>query len=238
MPLLSGAVVLVTGANGGLGHEFVQQALARGAAKVYATARRPQEWSDSRVVPLALDVTNPDSIRTAVTQAQDVTVLINNAGISVESDSFLALSDEKLREIMETNFFGPVALTRAFAPVLATSGTSAVLNIHSVLSWIALTGAYSASKAGLWSATNSFRQELAPQGTHVTGVHVGYMDTAMARGVNAPKTSAGEAARKSFDGLEQGDYEVIVDEISAGVKLGLSGPISDLYPALAASTPA
>ena len=138
---------------------------------------------------------------------------------------------------METNFFGPVALTRAFAPVLAASGTSAVLNIHSVLSWIALTGAYSASKAGLWSATNSFRVELAPQGTQVTGVHVGYMDTAMAKGVNAPKISPEEVARKSFDGLEQGDYEVIVDEISAGVKRGLSGSISDLYPILAANTP-
>jgi NAD(P)-dependent dehydrogenase (short-subunit alcohol dehydrogenase family) len=235
MPLLSGAVVLVTGANGGLGGELVEQALARGAAKVYATARRPQEWNDSRIVPLALDITNPDSIRAAVARAQDVTVLINNAGTSVESDAFLSLSDDQFREVMETNFFGPVALTRAFAPVLAASGTSAVLNIHSVLSWIALTGAYSASKAALWSATNSFRVELAPQGTQVTGVHVGYMDTAMAKGVDAPKASPQEVARKSFDGLEQGDYEVIVDDISAGVKLGLSGPIADLYPALASN---
>ena len=141
MPLLSGAVVLVTGANGGLGRELVEQSLARGAAKVYATARRPQEWNDSRVVPLALDVTDPDSIRAAVTLARDVTVLINNAGMGVESDTFLALPDRKIREVMETNFFGPVALTKAFAPVLAASGTSAVLNIHSVLSWIALTGA-------------------------------------------------------------------------------------------------
>ncbi|MDP9695361.1 UNVERIFIED_ORG: NAD(P)-dependent dehydrogenase (short-subunit alcohol dehydrogenase family) [Arthrobacter globiformis] len=238
MPLLSGAVVLVTGANGGLGRELVEQALARGAAKVYATARRPQEWNDPRVVALALDITDPDSIRAAVTQAQDVTVLVNNAGTSVASDTLLALSDAEIRGVMETNFFGPVALTRAFAPVLAANGASAVLNIHSVLSWIAFTGAYSASKAALWSATNSFRVELAPQGTQVTGVHVGYIDTAMAKGVDAPKTSPGEVARKSFDGLEQGDYEVIVDEISAGVKLGLSGPISDLYPALAANAPA
>jgi NAD(P)-dependent dehydrogenase (short-subunit alcohol dehydrogenase family) len=238
MPLLSGAVVLVTGANGGLGRELVEQALARGAAKVYATARRPQEWNDSRIVPLALDITNADSIRAAATQAQDVTVLINNAGMSVESDTLVALSEEEIRGVMETNFFGPVALTKAFAPVLAASGASAVLNIHSALSWIALTGAYSASKAALWSATNSFRVELAPQGTQVTGVHVGYIDTAMAKGVAASKTSPGEVARKSFDGLEQGDYEVIVDDISAGVKRGLSGPIQDLYPALAANTPA
>lgn len=238
MPLLSGSVVLVTGANGGLGRELVEQALARGAAKVYATARRPREWNDPRVVPLTLDVTAADSVRAAVAQAQDVTVLINNAGMSLASDTLLALSDEEIREVMETNFFGPVAMTRAFAPVLATSSTSAVLNIHSVLSWIALTGAYSASKAALWSATNSFRVELAPQGTQVTGVHVGYMDTAMATGVDAPKTSPGEVARKSFDGLEQGDYEVIVDEISAGVKLGLSGPISGLYPVLASNSPA
>ena len=235
MPQLSGAVVLVTGANGGLGREFVEQALARGAAKVYATARRPREWNDARIVPLVLDVTDPNSIRAAVAQAPDVTVLINNAGIAVESDTLLALPDEEVRKVMETNFFGPVALTKAFAPVLAASGTSAVLNIHSALSWIALTGAYSASKAGLWSATNSFRMELAPQGTHVMGVHVGYMDTAMAEGVNAPKTSPEEVVRKTFDGLEQGEYEVIVDEVSAGVKLGLSGSIPDLYPALAAA---
>jgi NAD(P)-dependent dehydrogenase (short-subunit alcohol dehydrogenase family) len=238
MPQLSGAVVFVTGANGGLGREFVEQALTRGAAKVYATARRPREWQDSRIVPLALDVTDPASVRAAVAQAPDVTVLINNAGIAVESDTLLALSDDEVRKVMETNFFGPVALTKAFAPVLAASGTSAVLNIHSALSWIALTGAYSASKAALWSATNSFRVELAPQGTHVTGVHAAYIDTAMAKGVNAPKVSPEEVVRKSFDGLEQGDYEVIVDGITAGVKLGLSGAISDLYPALAANAPA
>jgi NAD(P)-dependent dehydrogenase (short-subunit alcohol dehydrogenase family) len=238
MPHLSGAVVFVTGANGGLGREFVEQALARGAAKVYATARHPREWHDSRIVPLALDVTSHASIRAAVAQAPDVSVLINNAGISVESDALLDLPDEEFRRVMETNFFGPVALTRAFAPVLTASGTSAVLNIHSVLSWIALTGAYSASKAALWSATNSFRMELAPQGTHVTGVHVAYVDTAMAKGVDAPKISPEEVVRRSFDGLEQGEYEVIVDDTTAGVKRGLSGPILDLYPALAANAPA
>lgn len=235
MPQLSGAIVLVTGANGGLGREFVEQSLARGAAKVYATTRRPREWHDARIVPLVLDVTDPNSIRAAVAQAPDVTVLINNAGIAVESDTLLSLSNEEIRNVMETNFFGPIALTKAFAPVLAASGTSAVLNIHSALSWIALTGAYSSSKAALWSATNSFRMELAPQGTHVTGVHVAYIDTAMAEGVDAPKTAPEDVVRKSFDGLEQGDYEVIVDDITAGVKLGLSGAILDLYPALAAN---
>lgn len=235
MPQLSGAVVLVTGANGGLGREFVEQALARGAAKVYATARRPQEWHDSRIIPLSLDVTDPNSIRAAVAQAPDVTVLINNAGISVPADTLLDLPGEEFRRVMETNFFGPVALTRAFAPLLAASGTSAVINIHSALSWIALTGAYSASKAALWSATNSFRLELAPQGTHVTGVHVAYIDTAMAEGVDAPKTAPEDVVRKALHALEQGEYEVIVDDITAGVKLGLSGPILDLYPALAAN---
>ncbi|MDR6987542.1 NAD(P)-dependent dehydrogenase (short-subunit alcohol dehydrogenase family) [Paenarthrobacter nitroguajacolicus] len=237
MPQLTGAVVLVTGANGGLGREFVEQALARGAAKVYATARRPQEWHDSRIVPLALDVTDPASIRAVLEQAPDVTVLVNNAGIALETDTLLSLPDKEIRKVMETNFFGPVALTKAFAPVLALSPTSAVLNIHSVLSWIALTGAYSASKAALWSATNAFRIELAPQGTHVTGVHVAYIDTAMAEGVSAPKTAAEEVVRKAFDGLEQGDHEVIVDDITAGVKFGLSGSIPDLYPALAANAP-
>lgn len=238
MPQLSGAVVLITGANGGLGRECVEQALARGAAKVYAAARRPREWNNTRIVPLALDVTDPNSIRAAAAQAPDVTVLINNAGVAVESDTLLALPDDEIRYVMETNFFGPVALTRAFAPVLAAGGTSAVLNIHSALSWIALTGAYSASKAALWSATNSFRMELAPQCTHVTGAHVAYIDTAMAEAVDAPKTAPGEVVRKALNGLEQGEYEVIVDDITAGVKRGLSGPIVDLYPALTANVTA
>lgn len=108
MPSLNGAVVLVTGANGGIGTEFVHQALARGAAKVYATARTPKAWDDDRVVPLTLDVNSPASRAAAALAARDVTVLINNAGMFIAGDSILNLSEAQIRETMETNFFGPV----------------------------------------------------------------------------------------------------------------------------------
>lgn len=118
MPSLDGAVVLVTGANGGLGTHFVRDALARGAAKVYATARSPRTWDDERIVPLTLDVTDPASIDAAVAAAPDVTVLINNAGATPPSASLLDTTDADIRANMETNFFGPVFLARAFAPTI------------------------------------------------------------------------------------------------------------------------
>ena len=180
MPSLNGAVVLVTGANGGIGTHFVHDALARGASKVYATARTPRTWEDERIVPLTLDVTDPASIQAAVEAAGDVTVLINNAGASVASRGILTHTDEEIRTNVETNFLGPLFLARAFAPILSAKDESVIIDIHSALSWYAVAGIYSATKAALWSATNSLRLELAPAGVHVVGVHVGYVDTAMA----------------------------------------------------------
>ncbi|MET4094440.1 SDR family oxidoreductase [Arthrobacter sp. UYCu712] len=187
MPSLTGAVVLVTGAIGGTGTHFVHDALARGAAKVYATARTPKTWDDDRIVPLTLDVTDPVSIQSAADAASDVTVLINNAGANPPSSSLLDITEADLRQNMETNFFGPVFLARAFAPILAAAPNSVLVDVHSVASWYAFGGVYSASKAALWSATNSFRLELAPQGVHVVGVHMGYVDTAMAAHAGGPK---------------------------------------------------
>ena len=164
MPSLNGAVVLVTGANGGIGTHFVQETLARGAAKVYATARTPRVWDDERVVPLALDVTDPASVQAAVESAPDVTVLINNAGISPTTTSLVDITEDEFRANMETNFFGPVLLARAFVPVLTAKKESTIVDIHSLLSWYATAGVYSVSKAALWSATNALRLELAPRG--------------------------------------------------------------------------
>ncbi len=228
------AVVLVTGANGGLGTEFVQQALDLGAAKVYATARTPREWGDARVVSLRLDVTDPASVAEAAALASDVTVLVNNAGVG----SFAPIAtgaDAELRAVFETNFFGAVAVARAFAPVLGANGGGAILNVHSVLSWIGLAGAYSAAKAALWSATNSLRLELAPQGTLVTGLHVGYVDTPMAATATGPKNDPADVVRDSYAALQAGEFEVLADELSVSVKQGLSGSIADLYPQLLAS---
>jgi NAD(P)-dependent dehydrogenase (short-subunit alcohol dehydrogenase family) len=236
MPSLNGAVVLVTGANGGIGTHFVHDALARGASKVYATARTPRTWEDERIVPLTLDVTDPASIKAAVEAAGDVTVLINNAGASVSSAGILTHTTEEIRTNVETNFLGPLFLARAFAPILSANDESVIIDIHSALSWYAVAGIYSATKAALWSATNSLRLELAPEGVHVVGVHVGYVDTAMAAHTTEPKTDPADLVRTVLDAVEAGDYEVLADDTSVQLKAGLSAPIEAVYPQLAAKT--
>ena len=237
MPSLNGSVVLVTGANGGIGTHFVHEALARGASKVYATARTPRTWDDERIVPLALDVTNPASIEAVVSAASDVTVLINNAGTSTSSTGILTHTDEEIRANVETNFLGPLFLARAFAPILTAQDESVIIDIHSLLSWYAVAGIYSATKAALWSATNSLRLELAPAGVHVVGVHVGWVDTPMAAHSTDPKTQPADLVRTVFDAVEAGEYEVLADEASAQVKAGLSAPIEALYPQLGTAAP-
>ncbi len=232
MPSLDGAVVLVTGANGGLGTHFVHDALARGAAKVYATARSPRAWDDERVVPLTLDVTVRASIEAAVAAAPDVTVLINNAGAIPPNASLLDVTEVDIRANMETNFFGPVLLARAFAPILAATSESVLVDVHSVASWYAFGGVYSASKAALWSATNSLRIELAPKGVHVTGVHMGYVDTPMAAHADGPKLLPAELVTTVYDAVEAGEHEVLADELTVQVKSALSGPVEALYPEL------
>jgi NAD(P)-dependent dehydrogenase (short-subunit alcohol dehydrogenase family) len=232
MPSLNGAVVLVTGANGGIGTHLVHDALARGAAKVYATARNPRTWNDERIVPLALDVTDPASIDAAAAAAPDVTVLINNAGSIPPSTSLLEVTEADIRANMETNFFGPVFLARAFAPILAAKPESVLIDVHSVASWYAFGGVYSASKAALWSATNSLRLELAPKGVHVTGVHMGYVDTPMAAHAEGPKLLPAQLVAKVYDAVEAGEYEVLADAVTEQVKAAVSGPIEALYPEL------
>lgn len=234
MTSLNGAVVLVTGANGGIGTHFVRGALARGAAKVYATARTPRTWDDDRIVPLQLDVTDPASIRAAVEAAPDVTVLINNAGASTATPGILTHSDEEIRHNVETNFLGPLFLARAFAPVLsARGGGTAIIDIHSALSWYAVAGIYSATKAALWSATNSLRLELLPAGVQVVGVHVGYVDTAMAANATDPKLDPAVLVSTVLDATEAGEYEVLADQTSVQLKAGLSAPLEAVYPQLA-----
>lgn len=234
MTSLNGAIVLVTGANGGIGTHFVREALARGAAKVYATARTPRTWDDERVVPLQLDVTDAASIDAAVAAAPDVTILINNAGSSPSSFGILNHTDEEIRSNIETNFIGPLLLARAYAPLLsAQTGETAIIDIHSAMAWFAVGGIYSATKAALWSATNSMRLELHPAGVQVVGVHVGWVDTAMAAGSTDPKLDPAVLVEKVFDATEAGEYEVLADETSVQVKAALSAPLEALYPQLA-----
>jgi NAD(P)-dependent dehydrogenase (short-subunit alcohol dehydrogenase family) len=179
-----------------------------------------------------LDINDAHSIAAAVSEAEDVTILVNNAGNLPKSASILELTDADFRDGMETNFFGPVAMSRAFAPLLVTRRGSALVNVHSVASWYAFGGVYSASKAALWSATNALRLELAPRGVHVLGVHVGYVDTAMADHATGPKMRPSDLVRATLDALEEGQFEVIADELTAKVKAGLSGPVEALYPEL------
>jgi len=227
------AVVLVTGANGGIGTHFVHEALERGARKVYATARNPRDWKDGRIVPLALDVADPASIEAAVQAAGDVTVLINNAGAGVATPGILSHTDAEIRNNVETNFLGPLFLARAFAPILSAKANPVMIDIHSAMSWYAVGGIYSATKAALWSATNSLRLELAPKGVHVVGVHVGYVDTAMATHATDPKMDPADFVRTVMDGVEAGEYEVLADETSVQLKAQLSAPIEAMYPQLA-----
>ncbi|MBP2328037.1 NAD(P)-dependent dehydrogenase (short-subunit alcohol dehydrogenase family) [Kibdelosporangium banguiense] len=233
---IAGSTALVTGANRGIGRRFVDQLLARGASKVYATARRPEliDISDPRVTPLYLDLLDETSIVNAATAAQDVTLLINNAGIATAANLMTDHLDT-IRHDLETHLFGTLRVIRAFAPALAANGGGAIVNILSVLSWVAAegTGSYAVAKAAEWNMTNSVRVELAGQRTLVQGVHLGAADTDMMAGRDAPKIDPADVARASLDGVQAGTIEVLVDDPSRFVKAALSGDPAQLY-----STPA
>lgn len=217
------ATVLVTGANRGLGLVFTRELLARGARKVYAAARDPATITEAGVQPLRLDVTNPDDVAAAAKLASDVTLVINNAGIA-RAGGFLAEDSEAVtRRIFETNFYGMLSMSKAFAPVLKANGGGALLNVLSVVSWVSgAMAAYSASKSAAWSLTNALRLELAGQNTQVTALHMGFVDTDLARDFDAPKSTSEDIVKRALDGLEAGEDEVLADERSVQVKQGLA----------------
>lgn len=214
------AVILITGANRGLGRSLTTALLAAGARKVYAGARRPQEGGDPRIVPLPLDVTSAADIAAAAAAAGDVTIVINNAAIDAGSPVLGANAADSARREFETNYFGPMAISQAFAPILAANGGGAIVNILSALSWVNMSrhGTYSTSKAAAWSLTNGTRAELAAQNTLVVGVHLGYMDTDMTNGIDAPKVKPEDVANAVVAGIEAGDEEVLADGTAQYVK--------------------
>lgn len=224
---VKGSTVVVTGGQRGLGKAIVEELLQRGAAKVYATARSPKPSDDPRVVSVALDVTDPGSVAALAVTASDANIVVNNAG-TLGAPKLLSADIEEVREVFETNYFGALRVAKAFAPVLAANGGGALVDIHSVLSWVGGFGGYGDSKAAFWSATNSLRIELEPQGTLVTGVHLGYTDTDMVSEFDVPKNSPQQVARDIADGIEHGDVEVLADDISRQVKASLSGPVEAL----------
>ena len=219
---LKGAVVLVTGANRGIGAEFVELLKKRGAGKIYAAARDATSVEADGVEPIGLDITDRGQIEAAARVATDVQVLINNAGISTGT-SLVTGDEASIRREMDTNFYGTLLMTRAFAPVLRANGGGAVLNVVSALSWFAVpnAGAYSASKAAAWMLTDSTRLELAAQGTHVVGVHMGLVDTDMSKGLDAPKIDPADLAGAGLDAIESGAQEVLADDWAKFVKSGL-----------------
>jgi NAD(P)-dependent dehydrogenase (short-subunit alcohol dehydrogenase family) len=231
---IAGAVALVTGGHRGFGRAVVDELLDRGAAKVYATSRSAQTPRDPRIVPLVLDVADDALVAAAAKAAPDVSILVNNAGISLATPVLQApLSD--LRDELETNVFGIIRVARAFSPVLAGNPQSSMVNVLSVLSWLAFGTGYEISKAAAWSATNSLRLALRDQGTTVTALHVGYMDTDMTARVDAPKADPREIARQTADAIIAGDFEILADDTTRAVKSQLSEDVTALYAQLAAA---
>jgi len=229
---IDNAIALVTGANRGIGLAFTRELLARGARKVYAAARDPSTITLPGVQPLRLDVTRADEVAAAAALARDVTLVINNAGVA-HVGSFLASdSEEVARRQFETNFFGVLRVSKAFAPVLGDNGGGALLNVLSIVSWIngGQLAAYAASKSAAWSLTNALRHELAAQKTQVVALHMGFVDTDLVRAIDALKTSPEDIVRRALDALEAGQEEVLADELTRAVKQGLSAAAASYLP--------
>ena len=201
---LQDAIVLITGANRGIGLAFAEAALARGARKVYAGVRSPSNFSNRGFVPIKLDVTSDNDVAVAARICNDVTLVVNNAGIARLGGLLKAGTSDTARLQFETNVFGILRMTQAFAPVLAKNGGGAFLNVLSAASWInsgALT-AYAVSKAAAWSLTNGLRNELRQQGTQVLGLHVGFVDTDLTRELDVVKVSPQSVVATALDALE------------------------------------
>jgi NAD(P)-dependent dehydrogenase (short-subunit alcohol dehydrogenase family) len=229
---ISGSTALVTGASRGLGRHFVRQLLERGAARVYATARNPGQVDVPGADVLPLDITDPSSVAAAAAAAGDVSLLVNNAGVSTFQN--LVTGDlDKIRLELDTHFYGTLAVVRAFAPVLAANGGGAILNVLSRMSWLSYDGAnsYAVAKAAQWSLTNGVRLELARQGTLVSGVLLSSTDTDMMAGWDIPKNDPADVVRQALDGIEAGQLEIIADEDTARAKADLSADPALTYAA-------
>jgi NAD(P)-dependent dehydrogenase (short-subunit alcohol dehydrogenase family) len=207
--------VLVTGANRGIGQALVEEALRRGAKRVYAGTRQPLAHSDGRVTPLTLDVTNAAQIQAAVESVESLDVLINNAGLALFDD----LSDRAVLERhLAVNLFGTYGVTQAFLPLL-TRSRGAIVNNVSMMAFapLPLTPAYAISKAAAFNLTQSLRALLAGHGVRVHAVLTGPVDTDMTRGFDIPKASPESVARAIFDGVEKGEEDIFPDPMSASM---------------------
>ncbi|MCP9619538.1 SDR family oxidoreductase [Nocardia otitidiscaviarum] len=228
---IDGKVAVVTGGRRGLGAALVDELLRRGARKVYSTARSAYDDERPEVVTAELEVRAADSVAALARMATDTELVFNNAGVLLPA-ALLTGEFDTVGETIDVNVLGPLRVARAFAPILAANGGGALVNMHSVLSWLAGSGAYGASKAAAWSVTNSLRIEMASQHTQVVGVHAGFIDTDMVSAIQRPKATPVEIAARILDGLESGATEVLADDVTVAVKAALSGSVERLtFPA-------
>lgn len=212
---IADSAILVTGANRGIGRALVEEALSRGAKRVYAATRQPMTHPDGRVTPVILDVTNAAQTLAAVEKVESLDVLVNNAGLALYDD----LSDRAvLEQHLAVNLFGTYGVTQAFLPKLARS-RGAIVNVLSVaaLASLPVIPAYSISKAAAFSLSQSLRALLAGQGVSVHAVLSGPVDTDMSRDLDVPKASPESVARAIFDGVERGEDEIFSDPMSASM---------------------
>ena len=225
------STALVTGANRGIGKAFADALLDRGAAKVYAAVRDVATVGDPRLVPIQLDVTDPDRVAAVARELDDVQLVVNNAGV-LNVNIPLSASLDVARVELETNYLSLVSMTQAFAPVLERNGGGAFINLLSVFSWVSspLISTYSASKAAAWSFTNAARVELKRQRTQVVGVHAGPVDTDMAAAFDLEKIPPADVATSALDALEADEPEAFAEDYSRAVKDGLSDDQRALYP--------
>ncbi len=212
MVTIADKTVLVTGANRGIGQALVNEALRRGASRVYAGTRQPLAHPDGRVAPLTLDVTSAAQIQAAADQVESLDILVNNAGIAVYDD----LSDRAVLERhLAVNLFGTYAMTQALLPALTRSGGAIVNNVSLMaLAPLPLTPAYAVSKAAAFNLTQSLRALLAGRGVRVHAVLTGPTDTDMTRGFDIPKASPESVARAIFDGVDNGEEDIFPDPMS------------------------
>ncbi len=231
--------VLVTGANRGIGQALVEEALSRGAKRVYAGTRQPLAHPDERVTPLTLDVTNAAQTQAAVGRVGSLDLLINNAGLALYDD----LSDRAaLERHLAVNLFGTYGVTQAFLPLL-TGSRGAIVNNLSVNAFAALPliPAYSISKAAAFNLTQSLRALLAGRGVRVHAVLTGPVDTDMSRGLDIPKASPESVARAIFDGVENGEEDIFPDQMSQSMaeswRSSAAKALERQYAALVAAEP-
>ncbi|SFW78799.1 SDR family NAD(P)-dependent oxidoreductase [Amycolatopsis australiensis] len=210
---IAGKTVLVTGANRGIGRALVDEAVSRGAARVYAASRTPLGYSGPAITPLTLDVTDAEQIRTAADAVESLDILVNNAGIAAYDD----LTDRAVIDRhLAVNVFGLYDVTRAFLPLLTRTGGAVVNNLSvNAFAPLPLIPAYSISKAAAFSLTQSWRSILARQGVRVHAVLTGIVDTDMSRGVDLPKAAPESVARSVFDGVEKGEDDIFPDPMAA-----------------------